>query len=304
MMQRMRWTWSSLLCLASCLSKPGAPMGDELARDEAGAAELVIDGGDAFWTIGGASGAIRGCAIEACEPRTLVAGELDPHALLVEGDEVLWAATNELRRTSRAATGAIPVVIGQDPAQVRAFRHVGPRLYWSSNAFYRCEYRPGGVCEGRSTMDPLGELTGPMTLDANGLFWVANAERLFGADVPEEDIQRTFPASGIFALAADASHVFALHTGGTDVLAWPLTAPDGTAPTRIATSAEPRALALDGRHLFVAGLAGRIVRVPLRPELGEPEELVAGLPGIDAIAVAGDRIYYLADGVLGWRAKP
>jgi hypothetical protein len=48
----------------------------------------------------------------------------------------------------------------------------------------------------------------------------------------------------------------------------------------------------------VAEQAGRIVRIPILPDLGEPEEIAVGLPRIDAIALSLDRIYLIADGRL------
>jgi hypothetical protein len=303
----MRWTWWSLLSLTACLSKPGAPAGlTDLAPDEAGASELVLEGGDLFWTIGGPSGAIRACAIEACVPRSLTGREVAPHALLVEGDEVLWATGDEVRRASRTATDAAAFLVGDnlfgDPI---AFRHISSYLFFSApSVFFRCDYEPGGRCLSNSTLDTLRPLTGPMTLDANGQLWAASATQLYGADAAADQIKRRLPASAIRALVADATHVFALETGGTDVLAWPLNAPDGTPPTRIATPAPLRALALDGQHLFVGSAAGTVLGIPLLPELGAPEPIASGLPMIDALAVAPKRIYVAAGGHIGWLPKP
>jgi len=313
MMPSMRWTWWSLLPLTACLSKPDAPIGlTVLAPDEAGAAELVLDGGDAFWTTvgsgGGATGAIRSCELEACVPRSLTSRELSPHSLLVEGDEVLWASGDSVHRVSRTATDAAPFIVGSVGAGLLeipiAFRHIGARLFFSSSAFFfRCDYEPGGECASPSTISSLRDLTGPMTLHGNGLLWVANGRQLLGADVLAGQIKHTFPAPGLRSLIANTNHVFALDPDGTDLLDWPIAAPDGTPPTRIAAAVPLHALALDGDHLFV-GTADGLLRLPLRPDPGPPEQIATGLPTIEAIAVAAERIYVIAAGRLGWLPKP
>jgi hypothetical protein len=98
--------------------------------------------------------------------------------------------------------------------------------------------------------------------------------------------------------------VFALQDGGTDVLVWPVVAPTDAAPRRIRTGGTPRAMALDSEALYVAELAGRIVRIPVLPDLGEPEEIAVGLPKLDAITVSGDRIYLIAERrLIAWLPK-
>lgn len=307
MMRWMRRTWWSLLALTACLSKPDAPAGlTVLAPDEAGASELVLDGGDLFWTLGGAAGAIRGCALATCEPRSLVGPERFPRGLLVMGDEVLWGTQDQLRRATRTATNEPAFLVGQNLfARPVAFRRIGSRLYVSAEGtFFRCEYKPGEACVATSTVGNLGHLQGPLTLDPNGLLWVADDKNLYDVDAPGEKINRTFPAPGLRVVIANATYVFALQPGAPDVLAWPVGAPDQTPPTRIPTEILPRALAFDDRHLFVAGATGHILRVPLRPELGEPEQIAEGLPMLEAIAVAPKRLYVIADGRVGWVPKP
>ena len=74
-----------------------------LAPGEIGASELVVDGADVFWTIGGAGGAIRGCALASCEPRSLTTGEVSPRSLIVDGAQVLWGSQSALRSRLRRA---------------------------------------------------------------------------------------------------------------------------------------------------------------------------------------------------------
>jgi hypothetical protein len=98
--------------------------------------------------------------------------------------------------------------------------------------------------------------------------------------------------------------VFALQDGGTEVLAWPVVASTGAEPRRIRTGGIPRAMALDSEALYVAELAGRIVRIPVLPDLGEPEEIAVGLPKLDAITVSADRVYLIADRrLVAWLPK-
>lgn len=76
---------------------------------------------------------------------------------------------------------------------------------------------------------------------------------------------------------------------------WPVVAPAAAEPRRIRTGGVPRAMALDSEALYVAELAGRIVRIAVLPDLGQLEEIAIGLPKLSAITVSGDRIYLIAD---------
>jgi hypothetical protein len=313
MMPAMRWMrWSPLL-LAACLSKPPPPAdcGDgsclNLLADEPDATELAVAGGDVFWTIDGIGGAIRGCSADACTPRSLADEQSSPHAMLVNAEDVLWATGSEMLRVNRIRDGAQPVVRIDDnaPHRVQAFRHIAQQFFWSaSDSFWRCDYEPGEVCMSRSSLPNLAPYSGPLTADASDRLWVTSAEQLAAVIPSEGEPQRTFQVAGVRALIANETHVFALQDGGTEVLAWPVVAPTAAEPRRIRTGGTPRAMALDSEALYVAELAGRIVRIPVLPDLGEPEEIAVGLPKLDAITVAGDRIYLIADRrLVAWLPK-
>jgi sugar lactone lactonase YvrE len=313
MMPAMRWMRWSLLLGVGCLSKPPPPADCadgsclNLLADEPDATEIAVAGGDVFWTIDGIGGAIRGCTADPCVPRSLTDPQSSPHAMQVNAEDVLWATGSEMFRVNRIRAGAQPVVRIDDnaPHRVQVFRHIAQQFYWSTqDSFWRCDYEPDEVCRSKSSLPDLAPYSGPLTADASDRLWVTSAEQLAAVDPSEATPQRTFPVAGIRALIADETHVFALQDGGTEVLAWPVVAPTGAEPRRIRTGGIPRAMALDSQALYVAELAGRIVRIPVLPDLGEPEEIAVGLPKLDAITVASDRIYLIADRrLVAWLPK-
>jgi hypothetical protein len=275
--------------------------------DEMDATELVVSGGDVFWTIDGIGGAIRGCTADMCAPRSLAAGQSSPHAMQVNAEDVLWASGSEMRRVNRIRGGAQPVVrIDENGAHaVEAFRHIAQQFYWSTvDSFWRCDYEPGEVCMSKSSLSDLSPYTGPLTADPSNRLWVTSAQQLAVVDVSQARPQRTFQVDNIRALIASEAQVFALQNDATDVLAWPVGAPSDAAPRRIHTGGMPRAMALDGEALYVAELAGRILRIPVLPDLGQPEEVAVKLPKLDAIALSEDRIYLIAERrLVAWLPK-
>jgi hypothetical protein len=313
MISAMRWMRWSLLLLAACLSKPPPPAdctdGSCLTvlADEIDATELAVSGGNVLWTIDGIGGAIRGCAADACAPRSLAGGQSSPHAMQLNAEDVLWASGSEILRVNRIRDGTQPVIpIDANGAHlVQVFRHVAQRFYWSANdSFWRCDYDPGELCMFKSSVSDLAPYNGPLTADASDRLWVTSAEQLAAVDPSQGRPQRTFQVADVRALIANETHVFALQDGGTDVLAWPVVAPTDATPRRIHTGGIPRAMALDSAALYVAELAGRIVRIAVLPDLGEPEEIAVGLPKLDAITVSEDRIYLIADRrLVAWLPK-
>lgn len=313
MMPAMRWMRWSLLLVAACLSKPPPPADCtdgsclHVLADEMDATELVVSGGDVFWTIDGIGGAIRGCTADTCAPRSLAGGQSSPHAMQVNAEDVLWASGSEMRRVNRIRAGAQPVVqIDENGAHaVQAFRHIAQQFYWSTvDSFWRCDYEPGEICMSKSSLSDLASYTGPLTADPSDRLWVTNTRQLAVVDVSQAKPQRTFQVADVRALIASEAHVFALQDDGTDVLAWPVVAPSDAAPRRIHTGGIPRAMALDGEALYVAELAGRIVRIPILPDLGQPEEVAVELPKLDAIALSEDRIYLIAERrLVAWLPK-
>ena len=313
MMPAMRWMRWSLLLVAACLSKPPPPADCtdgsclHVLADEMDATELVVAGGDVFWTIDGIGGAIRGCTADTCAPRSLAGGQSSPHAMQVNAEDVLWASGSEMRRVNRIRPGAQPVVqIDENGAHaVRSFRHIAQQFYWSTvDSFWRCDYEPGELCMSKSTLSDLAPYTGPLTADPSDRLWVTSAQQLAVVDVSQARPQRTFQVDDIRALIASEAHVFALQNDGTDVLAWPVVAPSDAAPRRIHTGGIPRAMALDGEALYVAELAGRIVRIPVLPDVGQPEEVAVELPKLDAIALSEDRIYLIVERrLVAWLPK-
>lgn len=312
-MPPMRWMRWSLLLLGACLSKP-APPADcadgsclNVLADEPDATELAVAGGDVFWTIDGIGGAIRGCSADACTPRSLADGQSSPHAMLVNAEDVLWATGSDMYRVNRIRDGTQPVVrIDENaPHQVQTFRHVAQQFYWSTHdGFWRCDYEPGEICMSKTTLSDLASYNGPLTLDASDRLWVTSAGQLAVVDLSQGKPQRTFQVADVRALVANETHVFVLQDGGTEVLAWPVVAPTDAEPRRIRTGGLPRAMALDSEALYVAELAGRIVRIPVLPDLGEPEEIAVGLPKLDAITVSTDRIYLISDRrIVAWLPK-
>ncbi|HEX7836893.1 MAG TPA: hypothetical protein VF469_05490 [Kofleriaceae bacterium] len=309
----MRWMRWSLLLLGACLSKPPPPADCadgsclNLLADEPDATELAVAGGDVFWTIDGIGGAIRGCSADACTPRSLADGQSSPHAMLVNAEDVLWATGSDMYRVNRIRDGIQPVVRIDDnaPHRVQVFRHVAQQFYWSTNdAFWRCDYEPGEICMSKTTLSDLASYNGPLTTDASDRLWVTSAEQLAVVDLSQGQPQRTFQVADVRALVANETHVFVLQGGGTEVLAWPVVAPTGAEPRRIRTGGIPQAMALDSEALYVAELAGRIVRIPVLPDLGEPEEIAVGLPKLEAITVSTDRIYLIADRrIVAWLPK-
>lgn len=313
MMPSMRWMRWSLLLLAACLSKPPPPANCadgsclNMLADEQNATELAVDGSDVFWTIDGIGGAVRGCSADACMPRSLADRQSSPHAMLVNAEDVLWATGSEMYRVNHIRDGTQPVVqIDENaPHRVQVFRHISQQFYWSTNdGFWRCDYEPGEVCMSKSSLSDLMQYNGPLTSDASDRLWVTNANQLAVVDVSQETPQRTFQVADVRALVANETYVFVLQDGGTEVLAWPVVAPTNTEPRRIHTGGIPRAMVLDNDALYVAELAGRIVRIPVLPDLGEPEEVAMGLPKLDAITVSKDRIYLIADSrIIAWLPK-
>jgi sugar lactone lactonase YvrE len=309
-MRSMRW---SLLFVPACLSKPPPPADCtdgsclHVLADEMDATELAVSGGDVFWTIDGIGGAIRGCTADTCAPRSLAGGQSSPHAMQVNAEDVLWASGSEMRRVNRIRAGVQPVVpIDQNGAHVvQVFRHVAQQFYWSTvDSFWRCDYEPGEVCMSRTSLSDLASYTGPLTADPSDRLWVTSAQQLAAVAPLQGKPQRTFQVAGVRALIANEAYVFALQDGGTDVLAWPVVALSDAAPRRIHTGGTPRAMALDGEALYVAELAGRIVRIPVLPDLGQPEEIAVELPKLDAIALSGDRIYLIAERrLVAWLPK-
>jgi len=297
-----------LLLLPACLSKPVPPGScidgsclNVIAADEPGAGELVIDGANAYWTIDTLAGSIRTCAVDACAPQTLADNQKAPHSMLVEGEDAIWATGVEMRRVNRDRPPPEMVVPidNNEPHQVQMVRHPPRYFYWSTDdGFWRCDYDATERCMSKSSLPSLLGYRGPLTLDKNEQLWVTGADGMGAYSLAAEKLQRTFPIGGVRALIANETHVFAVQTDATEVLALPVTAPSDTAPTRIRTGGAPRVLALDGTALFVAEQAGRIVRIPILPDLGAPEEIAVGLPRIDAIALSLDRIYLIADGRL------
>jgi hypothetical protein len=191
------------------------------------------------------------------------------------------------------------------PHRVQVFRHVATRLYWSADdGFWRCDYDQGEICTSRTTIDELLSYTGPLTSDPSDRLWVTSAAQLAVTAPADATPQRTFQVTDARVLLASETHVFVLQDGGTEILVWPVVAPTAAAPRRIATGGTPRAMALDSEALYVAELAGRIVRIPVLPDLGPPEEVAIGLPKLSAIAVSGDRIYLIAsDRLVAWLPK-
>lgn len=313
MMLAMRWMRGSLLLLAACLAKPPPPADCSdgsclhVLADETDATELAVSGSDVLWTIDAVGGAIRGCSADACTPRSLADGQSSPHAMLINAEDVLWATGSDLFRVNRIRDGAPPVIRIDDNGAhlVQEFRHVAQRLYWStSDSFWRCDYDVDEVCASKSSLSDLAPYTGPLTADPSDRLWVTSAAQLAAVDPSQGKPQRTFQVTDVRALIANETYVFALQDGGPDVLAWPLVAPTDAAPRRVRTGGMPRAMALDSAALYVAELAGRIVRIAVLPDLGEPEEIAVGLPKLDAITVSADRIYVIADHrLVAWLPK-
>lgn len=312
MMPSMHWMRWSLLLLTACLSKP-APPADcadgsclTVLADEPNASELAVAGGDVFWTIDGIGGAIRGCSADACTPRSLAERQSSPHAMLLNAEDVLWATGSAMYRVNRIRNVAPVVQIDDNaPHQVQAFRHIAQQFYWSvHDAFWRCDYEPGEICMSKSSLSDLARYNGPLTIDASDRLWVTSAEGLAVVDLSQGKPQRTFPVADVLALVANETHVFVLQDGGTEILAWPVLAPTDAEPRRIRTGGMPRAMALDSEALYVAELAGRIVRIPVLPDLGEPEEIAVGLPKLETITISNDRIYLIADRrIVAWLPK-
>lgn len=311
-MPSMRWMRWSLLLLTACLSKP-APPADcadgsclTVLADEPNASELAVASGDVFWTIDGIGGAIRGCSADACTPRSLAERQSSPHAMLLNAEDVLWATGSAMYRVNRIRDVAPVVQIDDNaPHQVQAFRHVAQQFYWSTDdGFWRCDYEPGEICMSKSSLSDLLRYNGPLTIDASDRLWVTSADGLAVVDPSQGKPQRTFQVADVLALVANETHVFVLQDGGTEVLAWPVLALTDAQPRRIRTGGMPRAMALDSEALYVAELAGRIVRIPVLPDLGEPEEIAVGLPKLEAIAISNDRIYLIADRrIVAWLPK-
>jgi hypothetical protein len=160
------------------------------------------------------------------------------------------------------------------------------------------------ACASKSSLSDLAPYTGPLTADPSDRLWVTSAGQLAAVDPAQGEPQRTFQITDVRALIANETYVFVLQDGGPDVVVWPLVAPTDAAPRRIRTGGMPRAMALDSEALYVAELAGRIVRIAVLPNLGEPEEIAVGLPKLDAIAISGDRIYLIADHrLVAWLPK-
>jgi hypothetical protein len=312
MMPSMRWMRWSLLLLTACLSKP-APPADcadgsclTVLADEPNASELAVAGGDVFWTIDGIGGAIRGCSADACTPRSLAEKQSSPHAMLLNAEDVLWATGSAMYRVNRIRDVAPVVQIDENGLhQVQAFRHVAQQFYWSTDdGFWRCDYEPGELCMSKTSLSNFARYNGPLTIDASDRLWVTSAGELAVADLSQGTPQRTFQVADIVALVANETHVFVLQDGGTEILAWPVLAPTNAEPRRIRTGGMPRAMALDSEALYVAELAGRIVRIPVLPDLGEPEEIAVGLPKLETITISNDRIYLIADRrIVAWLPK-
>jgi sugar lactone lactonase YvrE len=298
----MRW---SLLLLAACLSKPLPPADCtdgsclHVIADEPGATELAVAGSDVFWTIDGIGGAIRSRPADGGTPRSLATEQSSPHAMQLNAEDVLWATGSTMSRVNRIRDGAQPVTIDDNPPhRVQVFRHVAQQFYWSTNdSFWRCDYEPGEICASRTTFGTLTSYTGPLTSDPSGRLWVTSAEQLAVVVPADGTPQRRFQVTDARVLLANETHVFVLQDGGTEVLVWPVVAPAAAEPLRIRTGGVPRAMALDSEALYVAELAGRIVRIPVLPDVGQrpPEEIAIGLPKLSAITVSGDRIYLIAD---------
>ena len=312
MMPSMRWMRWSLLFLTACLSKP-APPADcadasclTVLANEPNASELAVAGDDVFWTIDGIGGAIRGCSADACTPRSLAEKQSSPHAMQLNAEDVLWATGSAMYRVNRIRAAA-PVVQIDDNGlhQVQAFRHIAQQFYWSTDdGFWRCDYEPGEICMYKTSLSNFARYNGPLTIDASDRLWVTSAGELAVADLSQGTPQRTFQVADVRALVANETHVFVLQDGGTEILAWPVLAPTNAEPRRIRTGGMPRAMALDSEALYVAELAGRIVRIPILPDLGEPEEIAVGLPKLETLTVSSDRIYLIADRrIIAWLPK-
>jgi hypothetical protein len=281
-----------------------------LAPDEAGASEIVADAEGLFWALGGANGAIRGCAIEGCQPRSLTSVESSPHSLLLGGSEIMWASGRDLRAVDRTATAAVVTAFYEEVTDpVVDFVRIASRgrIYYSTRGgMKRCTYRqdPISRCSGGSTISALVLMTGVIATDRSDRIWAGGDARLY-VDNNMDEVDRYFEVpGGARAIAVGEQLAFAIPTTGAELLAWSIDAPAMTSPTRIDVGGTPRALALDSLHVYIADASGRVLRVATVPELGEVEVVAASLPPISDLAVGDDAVYLVADDRIAALPKP
>jgi hypothetical protein len=272
-----------------------------LASGEEGAAEVVAEGADVYWTIATAgSGAIRGCAVASCAPRTLAANQDLPRSLVVDASRVSWASGIEIRRVMRDGSDVPGPYLRSDGSEVvRAFRRAGNYVVFSSgNGFTRCDAKPA-KCEFSSTLTPATDSqAGPVTLDPASpeIVWGASKTKIYKVH-PLQDVKMGWSLPNIRALVANETTLFAITEDSANVFAIATNAPVTDTPAVIATASQPYAFALHGGHLYVADIKGGIVRIPAIANGGSPSVLATELAGPKSIAVTQDRIILvLGDG--------
>ncbi|MBL0216275.1 MAG: hypothetical protein IPQ07_20615 [Myxococcales bacterium] len=310
---------SRLACLVTILMLTGCDLvfslerevcaGEECLTDlstgEASAAELVLEGPDLFWTIDASAGTIRGCAIATCQPRSITGAERFPHSLVVDGDKLLWATEMSIRWAPRTGSGAASSLSMPANFPITALRLTG--RYGFATAFdrlLRCEYDPtSGDCTNQTTLPgTLGTVSGPLTADAGARLWGATNQKLYFINDGSDQRPRSFDVLDAQTLSANMVAVFA-HDAMLQVWGWPADAPTGTAALKIPVEAA-RAIGVDEQDLYVADTNGNVVRVSAREPGGAPTVIAAGLPPIQSLVVAPDRVYVIAEGRISWLPKP
>jgi hypothetical protein len=277
---------------------------DVLASAEGGAAELVVDGGELYWTINRQGGAIRGCTIEGCQPRTLAVAEDQPHSLFAFRDRLIWASGTELRQVPTPSVEASATVIHTQPSVILSVIHLGTYLYWTGNGLLRCDYQPvSGACTLTTTInngsDPIFQLERALEVDTSGVLWGSSPGAVFETRFSPIGVARQFPTGARTDVVKTASTaIFALRRGDTKILTWPLSAPDGAAASPIELGGSPWALALSDGTLYVADQTGRVLAVPLIPAPGAPVVIAENLESVSAIAIDATRIYLAAGDVI------
>lgn len=301
--------WAVMLSLAGCdrvfgLERPLCA-GDEcltdLATGETAAGEIVVDGADVFWTLERADGAIRGCAIDDCAPRSLTTAERSPHSLVVDGDGILWASEIVVRSVPRTSTEATSFdVVEVVLRAIEELRVVGTQLYLiQTDRLLRCDYTSANeTCDGLTSLPaPIGDISGPLATDASSRLWGATSDTLYLVDL---DL-RSFDVSGARAIVANTTAVFVLD-GAMTVHAWQATDPTGTAGTELDTGAI-RAMAVDERDLYLVDTAGNLLQIPVT-DLATSTVVATALPAVRSLAIGEDRVFVVADDRVASIPKP
>jgi len=248
---------------------------------------LALDATYVYWTLNDAfGGAVMRVAKSGGSPEVLIASQVNPVTVAVDGPTIYWGSGQELDR--RALAGGPTVTL--DPNGANAVVQDSKNLYWLTNmgSGISSTAKPGGAITVLTSNLPAPP--GSLVVDSSTVYATTGGEVIAvpigGGSVRVLATQRNNP-NGI---AVDSNNVYWVDTGGGTVCAVPVGG--GAVTTLAAGQSAPIGLALDHGTLYWANYEGDSAVMKMPASGGAPSTIAAQQGQPLAIAIDATAIYW------------